>query len=200
MIETNNKVVISASKIISNFFNPLTSLVLFFIYYSRNNYTLSEALHKFLPILLILLVPISAWIIWNVKTGKYTNMDVSNRVQRKSLYNFIAMMFAIYLAYDFIVNKNFDLVMTFILILLILMQFSNYFIKSSMHTAFNVFVAALFYAVNPLLGFVWIGIAILVGGTRIILKRHTPKEVFMGFLIATIVSFLYLYTNQHIHS
>jgi membrane-associated phospholipid phosphatase len=64
-----------------------------------------------------------------------------------------------------------------------------------MHTAFNIFVAALFFALNTTMGIIWLGIAILVGITRIILKRHTPKEVFMGAGIAFIVSFLYLYCN-----
>ncbi|HQD45325.1 MAG TPA: phosphatase PAP2 family protein, partial [Kaistella sp.] len=70
-----------------------------------------------------------------------------------------------------------------------------YFIKSSMHTAFNVFVAALFFAKSPVLGIFWLGIAVLVGITRIILKRHTVKEVFMGAIIAGVVSFIYLYAN-----
>ncbi len=193
MLQTQNSIILKVSKIISDFFNPLTSLLFFFIYFSSLNYTFKEALHKFLPILLIMIIPISGWIIYNVKTGKYSNMDVSNRVQRKSLYNFIAMMMAFYLAYDFFINKNFDLVMMFILVLLILMHISNYFIKSSMHTAFNVLVAAFFYVWNPTFGFIWLGIAILVGITRIILKRHTPKEVLMGGFIAAIVSFAYLY-------
>ncbi|MCB4235292.1 hypothetical protein LDL59_09850 [Kaistella anthropi] len=84
-----------------------------------------------------------------MKTGKYSNMDVSNRVQRKSLYFFIIAAIAGYLLYDFAVNKNADLIMVFIMVLLIVMQISNYFIKSSMHTAFNLFVAALFFQAIP---------------------------------------------------
>lgn len=64
-----------------------------------------------------------------------------------------------------------------------------------MHTAFNVFVAALFFAINWKMGLLWLGIASLVGVTRIILKRHTVKEVFMGAGIAIVVSFIYLYCN-----
>lgn len=199
MPETQNPFIITVSKIISNFFNPLTSMLLFFFYYSLQHYTLGEAVQQFLPILLILMLPIAGWIIWNVKKGKYSNMDVSNRVQRKSLYNFIAMVFAVYLLYDYFFNKNFDLAMIFILVLLTLMQLSNYFIKSSMHTAFNVLTAALFYVLNPWLGALWLLISVVVGITRVILKRHTPKEVLMGFFLAVVVSFAYLYTNNHLH-
>ncbi len=183
------------SKIISDFFNPLLSLFLFFIYMSFIKYSLKNSVLYFLPILLIIIVPIVAWLVWNVQTGRYTNMDVSNRIQRKSLYVFIATCVVFYIAFNYFKNGYVDLVMLFILILLFALQISNFYIKSSMHTAFNVFVAALFFALNPIMGWVWLAIAILVGITRIILKRHTPKEVFMGAGIAFMVSFLYLYCN-----
>ncbi|MFC3157506.1 PAP2 superfamily protein [Chryseobacterium arachidis] len=183
------------SKIISDFFNPLVSLFIFFIYMSVRNYSLHDSLIYFLPILLMIIAPVVIWLVWNVKTGRYTNMDVSNRIQRKTLYIFIAVCVVAYLAFNYFKNGYIDFVMLFILILLFALQISNYFIKSSMHTAFNVFVAALFFALNSSLGFAWLGIAILVGITRIILKRHTPKEVLMGAGIAFMVSFLYLYCN-----
>lgn len=183
------------SRIISDFFNPLLSLFIFFVYMSFLKYSLKEAILSFLPILIIVIAPVIIWLVWNVKTGRYTNMDVSNRVQRKTLYIFIAVCVVSYIAYHYFRNGQIDFVMLFILILLFALQISNYFIKSSMHTAFNIFVAALFFALNTTMGIIWLGIAILVGITRIILKRHTPKEVFMGAGIAFIVSFLYLYCN-----
>ena len=84
---------------------------------------------------------------------------------------------------------------------LILMQISNLFIKSSMHTSLNIFAAALFFSLSPTLGFIWLIIAIIVGITRVILKRHTPKEVIMGAFLGSLVSFFYLYVfiqNQQI--
>ncbi|WP_449398238.1 phosphatase PAP2 family protein [Chryseobacterium wanjuense] len=132
------------SKIISDFFNPLVSLFIFFVYMSVRNYTLKDSLLYFLPILLMIILPVIIWLVWNVKTGRYTNMDVSNRIQRKTLYIFIAVCVVAYLAFHYFKNGSLDFVMLFILILLFSMQISNYFIKSSMHTAFNIFVAALF--------------------------------------------------------
>jgi membrane-associated phospholipid phosphatase len=183
------------SKVISDFFNPLISLFIFFVYMSVREYSLKDAFLYFLPILLIVIAPVISWIVWNVKTGRYTNMDVSNRVQRKTLYIFIAACVIAYIAYNYFKNGYIDFVMLFILILLFALQISNFFIKSSMHTAFNIFVAALFFVLNIKMGILWLGIAILVGITRIILKRHTVQEVFMGAGIAFVVSFLYLYCN-----
>ncbi len=195
MEEKQSSLLYKTSKIISDFFNPLLSLFIFFIYLSFMKYSLRNSIMYFLPILLIIIAPVMAWLVWNVKTGRYTNMDVSNRVQRKSLYIFIATCVVFYIAFNYFKNGYVDLVMLFILILLFALQISNFYIKSSMHTAFNIFVAALFFALNHTMGIVWLAIAILVGVTRIILKRHNPKEVLMGAGIAFTVSFLYLYCN-----
>ncbi|RNA62302.1 phosphatase PAP2 family protein [Chryseobacterium nematophagum] len=183
------------SKIISDFFNPLVSLFIFFLYMSVQKYSLKDSLIYFLPILLIIILPVIIWLVWNVKTGRYTNMDVSNRNQRKTLYIFIGICVITYLIFHYVQNRHLDFVMLFILILLLTLQISNFYIKSSMHTAFNIFVAALFFSLNPQAGLIWLGIAILVGITRIILKRHTVKEVFMGAGIAFVISFIYLYCN-----
>jgi len=195
MEEKHPSIIYKISKIISDFFNPLTSLFIFFAYMSVQEYSFKDSLVYFLPILLIIIVPVIVWLIWNVKTGRYTNMDVSNRIQRKTLYLFIAACVIGYIAFNYIKNGYIDFVMLFILILLFALQISNFFIKSSMHTAFNVFVAALFFALDWKMGLIWLGIAALVGITRIILKRHTVKEVFMGAGIAFLVSFIYLYCN-----
>lgn len=187
--------VISVSRLISNFFNPITSLFIYYLYFSWKNYNFNEDLERFLPILIITIIPISLWIFYHVKTGKYSNWDVSNRNQRKSLYFFIAGSLVVYLVYFYLITQRVDLVMMFILILLLFMQLSNYFIKSSMHTAFNVFTAALFFSQNIALGLVWLFIAILVGATRVILNRHSVNEVLMGFFLAALVSFPYLYVS-----
>lgn len=183
------------SRFISNFFNPLTSLFLYYVYYSSLHYGWKQAFTEFVPILLILILPVSLWIYWNVKRGTYSNMDVSNRNQRKSLYMVIAIALIIYLGVNYLLDGQVDLTILFLFVLLILMQISNFYIKSSMHTALNVFTAALFFTFDPTVGFIWIGIAALVGFTRVVLKRHTPTEVMMGAVLALIVSFAYLYTD-----
>lgn len=195
MYKTYSKPVIGISKFISNFFNPLTSLIIFFIYSSVLNYSAATAMQTFLPILLLIVSPIVIWIVWNVKNGNYSNLDVSNRNQRKSLYFFISGCIGVYLIYYYVTTGTADVLMIFLMLLLLVLQFSNYFIKSSMHTAFNVFVAALFFSENPLLGLIWFAIASLVGLTRVILGRHTAKEVITGAALAALVSFVYLYTN-----
>ncbi|KQT35459.1 ABC transporter permease [Chryseobacterium sp. Leaf405] len=195
MEEKQPSLIHNISKVISNFFNPLVSLLLFYIYLSIRQYSFKDSLSYFLPILLMIMIPVIVWLIWNVKTGRYTNMDVSNRMQRKSLYIFIGVCVVSYLGFNYFKNGIIDFVMLFILILLFAMQISNFYIKSSMHTSFNIFVAALFFNLSTGMGIIWLGIATLVGITRVILKRHTLMEVLMGAGIAFMVSFIYLYCN-----
>lgn len=191
-MEIKNPILTNLSKVISNFFNPLVSLVIYFFYYSYKNYSWEEASKKFLPILLLLIIPIAIWIYRNVKKGNYTNMDVSNRKQRHSLYIFIIIATIIFLTVDYFLHKEIDWTVLMLCILLILMQISNFFIKSSMHTSLNIYVSALFFTIEPIIGIFWFLLSILIGITRVILKRHTPKEVLSGGTIAIFVSLIYL--------
>jgi hypothetical protein len=50
--------------------------------------------------------------------------------------------------------------------LLVVMFISNFFIKSSMHTSFNIFVSALFFTLHPIYGFVWLFLTILAFGKK----------------------------------
>lgn len=191
-MEIKDPIILSISRFISNFFNPLVSLVIYFFYYSYLNYSWEEATKKFLPILLLLIIPVALWIYRNVRKGVYSNMDVSNRKQRHSLYVFIIVATIVFLSVDYGIHNEIDWTVLMLCILLSLMQLSNFFIKSSMHTSLNIYVAALFYAINPALGFIWFLLAILIGITRVILKRHTPQEVLSGAAIAIFVSLIYL--------
>ena len=176
-----NSFLIRFSKFISNLFNPLVSILVYYLYISYLRYSFAEAIEHFLPLVLILMLPIMAWIFWNVRKGNYNNMDVSDRRKRNSLYIVIVGLMLLYL----IINKLFlqhsiNVEILFLLLLLVLMQVSNFFIKSSMHTALNLYTAVLFFAVDPINGMIWLLITVLVGISRVIVGRHSVKEVLMG--------------------
>ncbi len=197
MQKAPSSLLIKLSNILSNVLNPLFSMLIFFIFFAYEKMETAEAFNNLLWIVILVIIPIFGWIYWNVKTGRYTNMDVSDRKQRNSLYIFNVFIVSIYTAFLYFKQQNFDLILIiiFIMALMLIMHFSNFFIKSSMHTSFNVFVSALFFSLNIYLGFFWLFLTILVGISRVILKRHTVKEVIMGASIATFVSFIYLYLN-----
>ena len=195
MFKSPSATVLKISKLISDVFNPMNSLLFFYLLYSIKNYSWKEALDNFLPVIIIMIIPILLWIIYHVKTNRYSDMDVSDRKQRQSLYFFIAGCMVLYLLYGYVVRQKTDAPVLFLLFLLFAMQISNYFIKSSMHTALNIFVAALLFTISHLYGFIWVIIAVIVGVSRIILKRHSPAEVLSGAAIGSLVSFIYLYAH-----
>lgn len=181
------------SRGISNVFNPLTSLTLYSIYYSFRNFTIKEAFFDLGIVLLVIVLPVVVWIQWNVRRGVYSNMDVSNRQQRNSLYVFVVLVMMLYMGIRYFIQGFVDYKILFLFVLLLLMQMSNFLIKSSMHTGLNIYTAVLFYSQDKTLGIIWLIIAFLVGITRVILKRHTVKEVLMGAFLAFLVSAMYLY-------
>lgn len=192
---TVHTAILKLSKFLSQIFNPLFSLLIFFIYKESKYASFSESVIKFLWLLILLILPIIMWIYGHVKSGKYTDSDVSDRKQRKSLYLFISAALSFYILINYLINKNWDSVLIYLLILIFFMQISNLMIKSSMHTALNIFVSALFFSESLVWGIVWLLISIIVGITRILLKRHTLQEVLSGATIAIIVSSFYLYFN-----
>ena len=198
MVQDGNNMLERISKIISNIFNPIVSLLVFYIYHSFSRHTAAEAFKSMLTLLVMVIIPVIYWILHNVRKGRYTNRDVSNRQQRKSLYYFIISTLIVYEIFLYLYGKKADLNVLFLILLLIIMHFSNYFIKSSMHTALNLFVAALFYPDNHIIASIWLCLTVLVGISRLILKRHSVAEVFSGAAIGIVVSILYLYTCNQI--
>lgn len=182
------------SHIISNVMNPLSSLLVFFVYYGYHRMDREEALKHLLWIILLVVLPIYSWIYWNVKRGRYTNMDVSNRKQRNGLYLFNFSVIMVYTALLFFTEQDGKLIhfILYILLLMLILHVSNFYIKSSMHTAFNVLVSVLFYTVTPLHGITWLGLTVLLGISRVIIKRHTVKEVLMGGFLGGVVAAAYL--------
>lgn len=194
MLQPTSALVLKVSKHLSDLFNPMNSLIVYFIIFSIKTQSLLESAKNFLHLFFIIILPISLWIYYHVKNKKYTDADVSDRTQRKSLYFFIAACMVAYLMFIYFRQDRIDWVAAFLLLLLlIVLQISNYFIKSSMHTALNIFVAALFLPLQPILALMWFCIAIIVGITRVVLKRHTIAEVLSGSAIASFISFIYLY-------
>ncbi|MGJ8734719.1 MAG: hypothetical protein ACSHW4_16305, partial [Cellulophaga sp.] len=62
----------------------------------------------------------------------------------------------------------------------------NFFIKISMHVSINIYLALAIIHVNLILGSTLIVFTLLVLWSRLVLKRHTPKEVVTGLIIGSL--------------
>ncbi|WP_435313313.1 hypothetical protein [Cellulophaga fucicola] len=129
-----------------------------------------------------------SWVYIGKRRGKYTDLDVSNKKQRKSLYIFVIPLMVLTLIFLMYTNQPKHIVTSFgLATLLLLVSFCiNFYIKVSMHVAINIYLALAISKVNLELGVLLGAFTIVVLWSRLVLKRHTPKEVVLGFVVGFI--------------
>ena len=130
-----------------------------------------------------------AFIIWGMKTRRFSNFDVSKRKQRFLLYQVVIILA---LAFYFIgkaigVSEVILKSCMVFIIFLILLEVINTKVKSSVHiasiTIVSVTLAFFYRGIFMVLPFC---IPVLAWA-RIYEKRHTPKEVFAGFIVGLLI-------------
>ena len=128
MSKKNFSAVVFLSKVISNLLNPLFSLLIFFVCFAYVKMTWEESFNQYFIDDWLVVIPIFSWIGWNVKKGNYTNMDVSDRKQRNSLYLFNFIVIAIYTGVLYFTKQRTDLlfIIVFLFILMLIMHISNF--------------------------------------------------------------------------
>jgi len=81
------------------------------------------------------------------------------------------------------------------LILTVISQFINFFVKSSLHVSLNIYLAALIFTVSFEIGIAVLLFTGLLSWSRIKLGRHTIKEVLFGLSTGAIISLIMLVTE-----
>jgi len=126
------------------------------------------------------------------KNGTYTNFDVSDRKQRKSLFIYAVPLLAFVTFLLFTTGQNINLCISllFATVLVFVSQIVNLFIKSSLHVSLNIYLSFLVMTLNVAAGIVLLLFTVLLGWSRIVLGRHTLKEVLCGGCIGFAISLL----------
>lgn len=145
-------------------------------------------------------LPLSLRMYFKSKNGSYTNFDVSDRIQRKSLYTFALPLMVIVTIILFATKQkeNLSISVLFATILIIVSQVVNLYIKSSMHVALNIYLSFLVIPMNLKTGIILLFLTFLIGWSRVNLKRHTIKEVLFGCLIGTTISIIMLFAEGYL--
>lgn len=139
-------------------------------------------------------IPVILWMYFKSKNGSYTNFDVSDKTQRKSLFLFAVPLLLIVTIILYKTNQSSNLCISvlFALILVIISQIINIFIKSSLHVSLNIYLAALIFTIDYKISLIVLLFTGLLCWSRVKLKRHTIKEVVFGLLIGTCISLIML--------
>ncbi|NWJ51908.1 MAG: hypothetical protein HXX14_13695 [Bacteroidetes bacterium] len=185
-------------KRIANFISitghPLLTIPIFIIIVMfGSEITTKSSLISFL-IIGCVFVPIILWMYIKSKNGTYTNFDVSNQTQRRSLFWFAVPLLLIVTVILFVTHqsKNLCISVLFALILLIVSQITNLFVKSSLHVSLNIYLSALVFTQNYKIGIVVLLYTGLISWSRVKLDRHTKKEVLVGSFIGILISIVML--------
>lgn len=130
-------------------------------------------------------LPLTLKMYLSSKKGTYTNFDVSDKTQRQSWYIFAILVLLIITIILFVTDqpRTLSLSVMFSLILLAISKIINYFIKSSLHVSFNIFLSFLIIPMNLTAGLFFLVFTILIAWARLTLKRHTFKEIIAGSII-----------------
>lgn len=141
-----------------------------------------------------IILPLTIKMARGVKQGRYTNFDVSDRKQRKGWYFFAIGLLVITTIILFVTKQSRAVCFGFLLstLLLISSQLANYFIKSSLHVAFNVFLWFMIAPFSVFVAAVFAVFVIVIAWSRIYLDLHSVKEVIFGAIIGALFGVLLL--------
>ena len=180
--------------------HPLFTIPVFVAIVMFANEDLKKA--SFISFLIIgcIFVPLILRMYIKSKNGTYTNFDVSDRIQRKSLFIFIIPLLAIvtFILFKTQQNSNLCISVLFATILVLISQIVNLFIKSSLHVSLNVYLSFLVITLNFKTGIILLLFTGLLGWSRIVLCRHTIKEVLCGGGIGLTMSLIMFYIEGYL--
>ncbi len=133
-------------------------------------------------------IPLAIKSYLGTKKGQYTNYDVSNQKQRQRWYVTAIFLLVLVVVALFLTDqsRSIRLNTVYAFLLLLTAQLLNFYIKSSMHTAFNVFLIFLILPISTVAAIIFTGFVFLIAWSRLVLKRHSLKEVIFGAVIGLI--------------
>lgn len=151
----------------------------------------------FISLLIVggIFIPLSLRMYLKSRNGSYTNFDVSDRQQRKSLFGFVLplQILVTVILYKTGQPNGIFLGVLFATILTAVSQVVNYFIKSSLHVSLSIFLSCLMMPLFFKLAVMMLLFTGLIGWSRVVLGRHTKREVYFGACVGAIISLIMLF-------
>jgi membrane-associated phospholipid phosphatase len=162
--------------------NPLFIGAIFLCAFCVRLFDASRALEIIATLAALLFLPIAIWLQTQVRTGRYSDFDVSRREDRTTMYPVVLVVILFATGILFLTHqpKMLSVAMTCASTMLVVAFLMNRWIKISLHTVFCFFFALAAIKISlawlaPMLIF-----AALVASSRLILKRHRKVELMVG--------------------
>jgi len=154
----------------------------------------TESVAGLLTVVLCCLLPVSLYILWKVRIGAWSDLDVSARKDRPRLF-LVGFAFLLLTVLVLTVTSQPIVYARGCLAAMILIVggwFLNRWLKPSMHAGFAMLTACSLWPLNAWLSLAAILFAVAVGWSRVQLRRHTWLEVGVGLLLGMLVCRLIL--------
>jgi len=185
------------AQIISFAGHPLLTIPLFVVIVT---FTLEDFRKAFITSTIIIggfFIPLILRLYLKSRKGSYTNFDVSDRIQRKSIFFFIIPILSVVTFIAFLTDQSINLCLSLLfgLTLVAVSQVVNLTIKSSMHVSFHIYLSFLIMTLNPFIGIIAFLITIPIAWSRIVLGRHSLKEVLIGGLLGVLAGLCMIYVE-----
>jgi len=175
-------IIVMFARLLSTLFNPLILLLpvpYVVILHATHNVSLTW---QWTFVTWLCMLAIGIFILYKVKEGKFTNLDVSKRQQRPILFGFIGLVAFIYIILLIVLHGPRVMVaITFgMLFGLILLDLINTKIKASIHVASVSGILLSFVILNGIAYAPLLLLIPFVAWSRVILHRHTIAETVIG--------------------
>jgi membrane-associated phospholipid phosphatase len=162
--------------------NPLFIGAVFLCAFCLRLLDASRAIGIMAALIVLLFLPITIWIQTRVRTGRYSDFDVSRREDRTTMYPLVLVLILFATGLLFLTHqpKMLSVGMLCVSTMIVVAFLTNQWIKISLHTVFCFFFALVAIKISvawlaPMLIF-----AVLVAFSRLILKRHRVVELMAG--------------------
>ena len=188
------------AKLISVAGHPLLTIPLFVVFVMFSFENIGKAIFISFLIIGCIFIPLIVRLYLKSKNGSYTNFDVSDRKQRKSVFVFILPILCIvtFVIYKTGQSTNMFLSMLMATILVFILQLINHYVKSSLHVSLNIYLSFLVITINYKIGIILLILTGFIGWSRIVSGRHTLKEVLFGAAIGLTVSLIMIHAEGYI--
>lgn len=190
------------AKLVSFAFHPVTFfLIMPFLFVYRETANSRDALQWGIFSALFVCIGI-AFVIWGRRNGIFSDMDISIKEQRYEFYTILLFFGTSYVGAALLSHGFFfplSIVSLGIAIAIILFTFLNKYIKASNHIAVAVaFVTTVSLLYGFLALFLTIWIIPLLAWSRLVLKKHTIREMIVGGVLGVTVTIATFFISRTI--
>ena len=145
-----------------------------------------------LALLLTTLVPTAVVLVAGVRSGRWSDSDVSVRKERQRFFPWAVpfslagvIVLRLIHAPGYIVGGAFVTLALFVAAWIV-----NCWLKLSLHALFAFYCATILFQIGILWGAIGLLLAILVAWARLFLRRHTPLELIAGIMLGLVGGFV----------